>query len=471
MVLFKFILCPGKYVRNDSLSFGTSYNVPCMGNSIVALATAPVKSALALIRVSGDDSFAITDQFFSHKISGVKKRQIFFGSFSDEGKDIDLVVVLAYPGPKTMTGEDVVEISCHGSLLIANEIIGCYLKKGAAYATRGEFSSRAFYNGKMDLVEAEAVNDLINATTKEAKTLSLMSLEGKTSQLVAPLKKSLADLLALIEVNIDYPEYTDLEQANEETIASSIDQIRSEVMKLIKGGREGKIIKEGVKVAIVGEPNVGKSSLLNTLLHEDKAIVSEIPGTTRDVVEGEINLRGVALHLLDTAGIRENAEKIEQQGILRSEQTIKNADIVILVVDASKGITPEDKRIETMAEGKIFITVFNKEDLVEKKDPGKLYISALNKSIDPLLDRIFLELGVGDAAFVSPSLNNARQLGVLSQIDHCLLEAKDDCLAKAPIDLVSVNLMSAYNLSRQLLGEDATMDLTDEIFSRFCVGK
>jgi tRNA modification GTPase len=442
-----------------------------MGNSIIALATAPLKSALALIRVSGDDAFALTDQIFTKKISGITKREMFFGSIKDDGKDIDLVVVLAYPGPHTMTGEDVVEISCHGSLLIANEIIECYLKRGATYATRGEFSSRAFYNGKMDLVEAEAVNDLINATTKEAKNLSLMSLEGKTSQLVGPLKKSLADLLSLIEVNIDFPEYTDIEQLNEEKISSSINKIRDQLVTLIKGGEEGKIVKEGVKVAIVGEPNVGKSSLLNALLNEEKAIVSDIPGTTRDVVEGDINLKGISLHLLDTAGIRENAEAIEELGIKRSEKTIKEADIVILVLDATKGPSAEDKAIEKMADGKIFIPVYNKDDLVKAKEPGKLYISALKKDIQPLLDRIFEALGVEDSAFVSPSLNNARQLGILKRIDQALIEAKADCDKQAPIDLVSVNLMEAYNLSRELLGEDATMDLTDEIFSRFCVGK
>jgi tRNA modification GTPase len=442
-----------------------------MSNVIVALATAPIKSALALIRCSGDGVFEMTDEIFSKKVSGIKERQIFFGRIHDDGQDIDLVEVLAYPGPKTMTGEDVVEISCHGSLLIANEIISCYLKRGASYATRGEFSSRAFFNGKMDLVEAEAVNDLINATTKEAKNLSLMSLEGSTSKLVAPLKKSIADLLALVEVNIDYPEYTDIEEANEEKIAASIADIRQNVAVLIKGGEEGKIVKEGIKVAIVGEPNVGKSSLLNAILNEEKAIVSDIPGTTRDVVEGEINLKGVALHLLDTAGIRENAGTLEEMGIQRSEKSIQDADVVILVVDAQKGLSDEDRRIQSLAKDKILITVYNKEDLIQKKDADKLYISALKKDIQPLLDRIFAELGLSDGAFENPSLSNARELGLLRKIDSCLAEAKSDCEAKKPIDLVSVNLMAAYNAVRELLGEDATLDLTDEIFSRFCVGK
>lgn len=437
----------------------------------MALATAPIKSALALIRCSGDGVFEMTDEIFSKKISGIKEKGIFLGHMRDNGADIDLVEVLAYPGPKTMTGEDVVEISCHGSLLIANEIIACYLKRGASYATRGEFSSRAFYNGKMDLVEAEAVNDLINATTKEAKNLSLLSLEGSTSKLIEPLKKSIADSLALIEVNIDYPEYTDLEEANESKIATSIQEIQKQVAELIRGGEEGKIVKEGLKVAIVGEPNVGKSSLLNAMLNEDKAIVSDIPGTTRDVVEGEINFKGIVLHLLDTAGIRENAEAIEEMGIQRSEKTIQNADVVILVVDAQKGLREEDRRIQTLAKDKILITVYNKEDLVKEKQKDLLYISALKKDIQPLMDRIYSELGLSDGAFENPSLNNARQLSLLRKISACLREAENDCEARQPIDLVSVNLMAAYNAAREMLGEDTTLDLTDEIFSRFCVGK
>lgn len=442
-----------------------------MGNIIVALATAPFRSALALIRVSGDEAFSITDQIFTKKVSGTTKRQMFFGTIKDNGQDIDLVVLLAYPAPHTMTGEDVVEISCHGSPLIANQIIECYIARGARYAARGEFSSRAFYNGKTDLIEAEAVNDLINATTKESKALSLMSLEGKTSKLVEPLKKSLADLLSLVEVNIDYPEFTDIEQANEKTILESTEMIRKQVGELIKGGQEGRIVKDGVKVAIVGEPNVGKSSILNALINEDKAIVSDIPGTTRDVVEGEINLDGVVLHLLDTAGIREHAQNIEKQGIVRSQKAIAEADVVILVADARKSLSKEDEKIAKLAKGKIFITVFNKDDLIVKKDPDKLYVSALKKDVEPLKTKIFEELGIEETAFILPSLNNARQLGVLNQIDHCLEEAERDCKASAPIDIVSVNLMAAYNLSRQLLGEDSTMDLTDEIFSRFCVGK
>ena len=286
-----------------------------LGTTIIALATPPFPSALALIRVSGSEAFAITDSMFSKKISNCKEKTIFYGEMHDEqGRMIDLVMVFAYPGPNTMTGEDVVEITCHGSQLIANQIIEAYLTHGAVYATRGEFSSRAFYNGKMDLVEAEAVNDVINATTVESKNLALLSLSGKTSKLIAPLKEEIADMLALLEVGIDFPEYDEEEQASNEGIAKGCKGIRERICKLIAQGEEGRYIREGVKVAIVGEPNVGKSSILNALLKENKAIVSDIPGTTRDVVEGSLSLDGIPLFLLDTAGIHDTEDRIEQLG-------------------------------------------------------------------------------------------------------------------------------------------------------------
>lgn len=442
-----------------------------MGNVIVALATAPLKSALHLIRVSGDDAFSLTDEIFTHKVSGLKKRSVFVGNIHENDEIIDSVVLIAYPSPHTMTGENVVEITCHGSVLIANEIIECYLKRGATYATRGEFSMRAFYNGKMDLIEAESVNDLINATTKEAKNLSLLSLLGKTSSLIAPLKKSLADLLALIEVNIDYPEYEDVEQANVETILTAIKPIREQVKKLIANGEEGIIIRQGVKIAIVGEPNVGKSSLLNAILHEDKAIVSNIPGTTRDVVEGEINLKGIPVRFLDTAGIREEGDTLENLGIIKSQKMIKEADLIVLLLDATKGLQEEDKRILEFAKGKKTIVAYNKCDLTQKRKEEGVYISALKGETQPLLDKIYEILGITSEAYTNPSLSNVRELGLLRKIDNCLAEAEKDCEEKLPIDLISVNLSASYNAARELLGEEVTTDLTDEIFSRFCVGK
>lgn len=442
-----------------------------MNNVIIALATPPLKSALALIRLSGEGVFEMTDEIFSKKVSETSKRSIYFGNMRD-GEDIDQVCVYAYKGPYTMTGEDVVEITCHGSMIIVNQIVEAYLKRGARYAKRGEFTARAFFNGKMDLIEAESVNDMINARSKQAKNISLMSIQGKTSNTVLPLKKKIADLLSLIEVNIDYPEYTDIEDANKELISKSIDSIHELLTNMIKFGEEGKIIKDGIKVALVGEPNAGKSSLLNALLNEDKAIVSPIPGTTRDVVEGEINIKGVIFHLLDTAGIRLSNDLIESEGVKRSEKMIKEADMVILVVDALKGLSKEDERILQLARDKKTIIAYNKMDLINEKSEDMLYISAQNKRIDALLDRMYFELGItGEESFKTPSLNSARELGLLKRIDELLLLARKDSDNDAPIDFVSSSLQGAYNLARELLGEGVTTDLTDEIFSRFCVGK
>lgn len=443
-----------------------------MNKPIIALATPPLKGALAIIRISGEGVFSITDRFFSKTIAGTSERSIFLGTFSDKGKPVDFVVLLAYPGPNSMTGEDIVEIIPHGSMLICNQIVQAYIGEGASYATRGEFSSRAFFNGKMDLIEAEAVNDLINATTAEAKDLAFFSLKGETSKLIGPLKKGIADLLSLVEVNIDFPEYTDIEEASDHKIIARVASIRREIAKLLKDGQEGKIIVEGIKVAIVGEPNVGKSSLLNALLNEEKALVSDIPGTTRDVVEGELSVHGVALHLLDTAGIRNSEDRVEKLGVALSEKTIEEADVVILVVDArEKVLTKEESDIKERAKGKHLIVCYNKDDLVKEKDPQKLYVSALKKDIEPLKEAIYDCLSLSDESFSTPRLTNARELGILRQIDSDLKQAATDAKEGQPMDIVSVNLQTAYNASRQLLGEDVTTDLTDEIFSRFCVGK
>ena len=444
-----------------------------MSNVIVALATPPLKGALAIIRMTGDGVFDIMDALFSKKIGGIDKKTIFYGTIHNlEGKPIDQVVLLAYPAPHTMTGEDVVEIIPHGSMLIVNEIIESLLGKGAVYASRGEFSSRAFYHGKMDLVEAEAVNDLINATTIEAKDLALKSLSGEASKLFRPIEQRISDLYALIEVGIDYPEYTDIEEASEAKIINESREIVSLIDELIQEGREGKIIKEGVKIALVGEPNVGKSSLLNALLKEEKAIVSSIPGTTRDIVEGDLNIHGIALHLLDTAGIHETENIIEEAGVKRSQKSIESADVVILVHDAQQEkMSPQEEEIIEKAKGKPLIICYNKEDLIQTKDDKKLYISALSGDIEPLKEAIFEALSLSDDAFSKPSLSNPRQLGLLQSMKENLIQAGNDAENHLPMDLVSVSLEAAYHNAKNLLGEEGSADIEDEIFSRFCVGK
>ena len=441
-----------------------------MFETIVALATPPLKSALAIIRVSGDDCFDVVSKCFSKDIRGIDKRTLLTGEIIDEGTVIDQVVMAVYKGPKSFTGEDLVEIVCHGSMLIANQIIECLIKNGGRLATNGEYSSRAFLHGKIDLIQAESINDVINATTKESKQLSIQSLKGEVSNLITPVKTAIADLIALIEVNIDFPEYEDIEVANKELIVNSINNIVPEIEKLVSDGQKAKIIKDGIKVAIVGKPNVGKSSLLNALTGEDKAIVTDIAGTTRDIVEGEVNLNGVVLHLLDTAGIRDVDDKVESIGVDRAKKSIEDAELIIVVLDGSKNLEDEDKEILAMTEGKNRIIVYNKNDIVSSGING-IKISALNKDIKPLVDEIYRVIGLDEQSFKQPALNNTRQLGLLSKARQALLKAKEDAENDLPVDLISISLLEAYNAILEILGEANQTDLSKEIFSRFCVGK
>ena len=441
-----------------------------MFETIVALATPPLKSALAIIRVSGDDCFDVVSKCFSKDIRGIDKRTLLTGEIINDNEVIDQVVVAVYKGPKSFTGEDLVEIICHGSMLIANQIIETLIKCGGRLATNGEYSSRAFLHGKIDLIQAESINDVINATTKEAKQLSIKSLKGEVSKLVTPIKTKIADLIALIEVNIDFPEYEDIEVANKEFIIRSIDSVVPQINKLVADGHKAKIIKDGIKVAIVGKPNVGKSSLLNALVGEDKAIVTDIAGTTRDIVEGEVNLNGVILHLLDTAGIRDVDDKVESIGVDRAKKSIDEAELIIVVLDGSKELEDEDKEILELTEGRNRIIVYNKNDIANPQVEG-IMISALNKNIQPLVDEIYRVVGLDEQSFKQPALNNARQLGLLEKAKEALLKAKEDAENDLTVDLISISLMEAYNAILEILGEANQTDLSKEIFSRFCVGK
>ena len=440
-----------------------------MFETIVALATAPIKSALSIVRLSGDDVFDVVSKCFSKDLRNIKERTIVYGSVVNDGEKIDEVVLLAYKGPKSFTGEDSVEIICHGSPLISKQIIEVCIKNGARMATNGEFSSRAFMHNKIDLVQAEAINDVVNATTKEAKKLNLLSLDGKTSNLIRPLKTRIADVLSLIEVNIDYPEYEDIEVANKDTIVNVVDELVPQIDSLLSDGEKAKIINEGIKVALVGKPNVGKSSLLNAILGEDRAIVTDIAGTTRDVVEGHANIDGVVLHLFDTAGIRESDDKIESIGIERSKKTIKEADIVVVVLDSSRDLDDEDQQILEYTKEFDPIIVYNKDD--DSKQDNKLSISALNNQIEPLIKAIKERIGIDEKSFSKPALNNTRQLGLLSKAKESLLAAKQDALNDLTVDLISTSLFDAYTAVLEILGEANQLDLSKEIFSRFCVGK
>lgn len=441
-----------------------------MFETIVALATAPLKSALSIVRLSGDDCFFVASKFFSKDLTKVTKSTIFHGYILDEEETIDEVVLLAYKGPRSFTGEDSVEIMCHGSPLIFNRIIEIALKCGARLATGGEYSSRAYMHGKLDLIQAESINDLINAESEESKRISMMALKGETSKLILPLKKSAGDLLSLIEVNIDYPEYLDIEEANNQKINEVCLKNIDYIDNLIANGNKGRIIKDGINVAIVGKPNVGKSSILNALINEEKAIVTNIKGTTRDIVEGKMIIQGVVINLYDTAGIRESDDFVEGIGIKKSIEKLKKSDLVVAVFD-SDNFDDEDKEILKLIEGKETIIVYNKSDIVSKKRNGCLYVSALNNDIDPLKKEIIRRLGLSKNNYDNPSIANTRELGILENIKEELNKIIQDNKNDVPIDIINSELKDAYLKILSLNGEDNDFDIAKEIFSRFCVGK
>ena len=409
-------------------------------------------------------------KFFLKKIvlNNDEKNKIYFGKIFDDNNVVDEVVLLAYKYPFSFTGEESVEIICHGSIIIANQIISLLIKNGCRYALNGEFSNRSFLNSKINLVEAEAINDAINAVTLESKNLSMLSLIGETNKLIYPIKEKIADILSLIEVNIDYPEYEDIEEVSKEKIDVDVNDIVLLLNDVITNGKKGHIITNGLKVAIVGKPNAGKSSLLNALLKEKKAIVTDIPGTTRDVVEGEIILNGIYLKLLDTAGIRESKNIIEKEGIKKSLDAIKEADLIIYVVDVTD--KKEDENIIKNLDNKLIIKVYNKADLIEEKE-DKLYISALENKIEPLKEKIMEVLNLTEDNFQNPSINNARELGLLEKCRNYLISSLKANKNNVSLDLISVDLKIAYNCLLEILGEDTNLDFTKEIFKRFCVGK
>lgn len=443
-----------------------------MNETIVALSTPPLKSALALIRLSGSDCFFIVQKFFDRKIEFEGTSSIIYGNIIDDREIIDNVLVFAYKGPHSFTGENSIEISCHGNPIIYNRIISIAIKNGARMAERGEYSLRAYLNNKLDLVQAESINDLINAETEESKRISLMSLSGETSKLIYPLKKQIGDLLSLIEANFDYSEYTDIEEIDSEKIVEFYKEIIKNIEILIENGKHGKIIKEGINVAIVGKPNVGKSSLLNALIGEDKAIVTDIKGTTRDVVEGKINFHGIVLNLFDTAGIRDSEDKIEQIGIQKSKAAIEKADLILAMFD-STSYDDEDLKILSMLKDKKYIKVINKKDLLkdEEKDDSAIYISAKLNDIEALKTKIFGVLGLSEDNFKNPSLANERQLAKLEQCKNELNITIEKAKQNITIDILSEHIRKAYLCVLEILGEENDFDMAKEIFSRFCLGK
>jgi len=441
-----------------------------LNDVIVALATAPMESAIGVIRVSGANCFEVLNKIFSRNIK-IEGHKVYYGNIVDDEEIIDEVMVSTFVAPRSFTGENSFEINCHGGLFIINKIIKACIKNGARLAQRGEFSKRAYLNGKIDLIQAEAINDMIRATSEEESKLAILSLKGSTSKMILEVKEKILKIVSNIEVNIDYPEYDDAEVITKENAKEKLIELRSDIKEIIKDAKTGKVIKDGIKVAIIGKPNVGKSSLLNALLEEEKAIVTNIAGTTRDIVEGQVNIDGLKLNLLDTAGIRNSDDTVEKIGIDKSLKTIEEADLVLLVLDAANNIDDEDKKLIELTKNKKVIRVINKIELNESTNLEGIKISAKNNQIDELKEEIKKTVGYSFNYDNKPLLTNSRQIGLLEasfeNIENALKEIEKD----TPIDLVSIDLVKALNNIEDILGNRSKINLSEEIFSRFCLGK
>jgi tRNA modification GTPase len=446
--------------------------IKLLTDTIVALATAPMESAIGLIRVSGKKAFSIVGRIFNKKINESLAKNISFGKIIDGDKVIDEVLVLSFKAPNSFTGEDVVEITVHGSLIVINKVIQLIIKNGARMAERGEFSKRAYFNGKIDLIQAESINDLITSRSEEAANLALTGLEGKLSLNINQLKEKLLALLAHIEVNIDYPEYEDIEQITTKKLLPLITDLVKRMKELLNDAKVGTVIKNGVNTAIIGRPNVGKSSILNSLIKEDKAIVSEIAGTTRDVVEGRAYFEGITFNFLDTAGIRDSEDKIEAIGIKKTKEMIEKADLVIMVTDKEEITDDEDLKLIKLISNKKHIVAYNKSDLRKSKSDKKIRISAKNNQIDTLIKAMVSAVGFDIKEFENkPLLSNARQIGLIAKALIALEDAHKAALILQPTDLVEVDIKLALEAVLELRGEMAKDNLSEEIFARFCLGK
>ena len=451
-----------------------------MNDTITAISTTTGNGAISIIRISGSEAIEITNKIFKEKdLTKVKSHTIHYGHIEYKGKIEDEVLVTIMKSPKTFTTEDVVEINCHGSIIVTKKILEILLTLGCRLAEPGEFTKRAFLNGRIDLIEAEGVMDLINSKSEAEKKLALNQIEGKVSNLIKDLRQKILEVLAQIEVKIDYPEYEDIEEVTYNDLNNNINDVEQEIKRIIKESENGKIIKEGIKTAIVGRPNVGKSSLLNNLLQEEKAIVTDIAGTTRDTVEGTITLEGIKLDLIDTAGIRKTTDTVESIGVEKSKETIKKADLILLLLNNNEDLTQYDKELLEQIKEKQHIVIINKIDLEQKLDYKELNtqniikISALNNTgIEDLKNKIIemydLEkIQSKDATY----LTNARGLSLLKQAQEQIQEVKQGIETKQPIDMIEIDLKTIWELLGEITGETYQEELINQLFSQFCLGK
>lgn len=439
---------------------------------IVAIATSRLEAAISMIRVSGPDCIAFVQKFFTGKIIEKPSHTISYGYIIDDGKRIDEVLVNIYRGTRTFTGEEMVEINCHGGVYITSRVLEVCIKNGARMAERGEFSKRAFLNGRIDLSQAEAISDIITAKNSYATDLALKGISGSISGFIEDLKEDLIQIITQIEVNIDYPEYDDVEELTASSLLPRSANLLTKMNKILDDSKNIKLVKEGIKTVIIGRPNVGKSSLLNALLREDKAIVTNIAGTTRDIVEGSISIDGVVLNMIDTAGIRETDDIIESMGVEKSKELIHQADLVLLVIDGSQSLSSEDMQLLELTEDATRIIVLNKADQGTKVDLDGIVISAKDNQISTLTEEIkkMFELGkiIDNNDHI---LTNARQTMLLQRASQALKQAVEAMEMMVPTDLIVTDLYECWNNLKEILGEKAKEDLLDELFKRFCIGK
>lgn len=439
---------------------------------ICAIATSRLEAAISIIRISGKDCIHFVQQFFTGKLEHKKTQTLTYGFIVDGDEKIDEVLVSIYRGTHTFTGEEMVEINCHGGVFITNKVLSLCLKKGARMAEHGEFSKRAFLNGRIDLSQAEAISDLITANNDQAAKLALNGIQGNITTFIKNLKEDLIQIITQIEVNIDYPEYEDIEELTADKLLPKSVSLRQKMDDILERSKNMHLIKDGISTVIVGKPNVGKSSLLNALLEEDKAIVTDIAGTTRDVVEGSIRLNDIVLNMIDTAGIHDTEDKIENIGVKKSLSLIDQADLVLVVLDGSKPLESEDKELLERTEGLNRIVLINKSDIGCVIDVEGIHISAKENHIDDLVKHIKEEF---DFSAITNSqaqvLANQRQIQLLEKASQSLNIAIDAMQDGIPTDLIVTDLYDSWENLKEILGEQAKEDLLDELFKRFCIGK
>lgn len=446
-----------------------------MDNTIAAISTPLGTGAISIIRMSGKDSISIINKIFTKDLSNEKSHTIHYGKIIDNNEEIDEVLVSLMRSPKTFTKEDVIEINCHGGLSTTNKVLELLLNNGAVLASPGEFTKRAFLNGRIDLIEAQGIMDLIEAKTELARTQAMKELNGNLSNKIDLLREKLIEIISNIEVNIDYPEYEDINKVTNEEIYPKIKELIQEIDNLIVSSEDGKIIKEGITIGIIGKPNVGKSSLLNAILEEEKAIVTDIEGTTRDTIEGTTIINGIACNFIDTAGIRNSDNIVEQIGVNKSKKIIDTCDLVLLVLNNNDIITKEEQELLEQIRNKPHIVIVNKIDLEQKlklnEECIKISIKE-KKGLEQIKDKIseifnLEKIKTQDMTYLS----NARSISLLTKANNLLVSSLTNIENNYPIDIVEIDLKESWNTLGEIIGKTYTDELLDEMFQRFCLGK